>query len=550
MSLPQVSGRKRLISETDDAVLTPKKIRSQHFPPTPVSNRKPAPSSTPSSAPLPPSLTHILAAYNAIEDALIPALASTGVAAPTSDPVDPTKFNIASILTHMSIPYVSLDNLKRLVWLLEWDGESLDWKEPIREVAAPTDPDNPFVVPSAVANKNWIRGANGLIISQTTHLNRSISKRTDAYGIGIQVTMEKRAKAMSNMTMVTKWINAGDDRRAHVEQKLRTWVELHRKAARDPVKARSSRASSPTPVQIPSIPCATLPSLLPASVASTPSSLTRRLLRTPVKGTPVKALNLFQTPEPVTPSKNSIPFPTPGDTPSSSSEASGSVPSTPVKATPTRTPSTSRRDALRERIRQRSLSNNATPTKNRVAVTLGTDQDGNVKKKLVSAEELKRRCVLGRIEGIAECVSVMFASGTSSILSSHKKRIMRMDDVVRNVVKSAKSPLSDAEAIDAIDLLMDLCPTFIQCRVIDKERWIEMPSAPPRPPPSPGSSRRFPPSPGGLTQEDVEEELLSRKAGEGSPKKVRPVGLFSPEGKKVMSLRDVREKIRRELEKE
>ena len=104
-----------------------------------------------------------------------------------------------------------------------------------------------------------------------------------------------------------------------------------------------------------------------------------------------------------------------------------------------------------------------------------------------------------------------------------------------------------AEASDAIDLLMKLCPSFVVPRVIDRETWLEMPAAnwdlasvmksP---------TKRFPASPGAIRNEDIEEELLSRKPGEGSPKRIRA----NPRGRDFTSLRDVRERIRAELAKE
>lgn len=147
---------------------------------------------------------------------------------------------------------------------------------------------------------------------------------------------------------------------------------------------------------------------------------------------------------------------------------------------------------------------------------------------------------------------------------------------------------------------MSLCPTFVSPKIIDRERWLEMPSAvipapvfgpspvkeapvpnssipstPRKPkanisPPSPASpslrggtlaspsARRVPPSPGRmlpqspgsrLTKEEIEEELLSRLPGEGSPRRVRPA-LVGRDGKELMTLRDVRERIRRELEQD
>ena len=88
-------------------------------------------------------------------------------------------------------------------------------------------------------------------------------------------------------------------------------------------------------------------------------------------------------------------------------------PSTPVHqkgsnaATVPETPTTSRRQALYERVRQRSLT--ASPTKalsnNVMSGKLTRDQMLKL-----GQEEMRRRCLLGRLGGVAESVwmSVLF----------------------------------------------------------------------------------------------------------------------------------------------
>ncbi|KAG8899241.1 hypothetical protein FRB99_006842 [Tulasnella sp. 403] len=548
--LPVISGRKRLLSENDDNVLTPKKSRAAQLPITPNSSR------TTRTTRLPSQLQALLSAYITLEDALIPALASGGVAAPTPDKDDPQRMNIMNVLNHTNVPGVSLDNLKRLVYLLEWDAEK--GVSSTKAQLSFVEPDDPLGVPSTPRkpSKQWTRGGNGIVVSATTQLNRTTGRRSAVYGIGIQIQTEEtpKGKGRAGMHTVTRWLEDGETRKQMVEDKIYQWVEVHRKAARDSARVQRSRASSPTPVQIPSVPAADLPPLAtPASSAP------------PASASPVK--RLFQTPVKTPTRKSTIPFPTPEPTPmSAGSDVFDSVPSTPVKTnTPVTTSSTARRDALRERIRQRSLQNGGTPTRNRVSITVGTNSDGSAKTKVVGHEEMRRRCVLGRLEWVAECVASLFSNQTTGAgaLSTPRRRIMRMDEVVRVVVKSAKSPLSDA---------------FLTSRVIDRDTWLEMPAAiapvpspvkvpvtpsTPRktrfnPPTSPSPSsrivptspgRRFVGSPGsGLTKEEIEEELLNRKPGEGgSPKKVR-APVVGVNGQEVMTLREVRERIRKELE--
>ncbi|KAG8883038.1 hypothetical protein FRB97_007303 [Tulasnella sp. 331] len=565
-NLPVITGRKRVLSDGDDDVLTPKKARSK-VPPTPTSAKS-------RNVRLPTQLQHVHSAYIAIEEALIPALASNGVAAPTMDKTRPGLMNILHVLTHFTVPGLSLDNLKRLVYLLEWDHTSD--ATPRRPSQLPNaNLDDPFVAPGTSAD--WTRGGHGVVVSQTTHLNRSTGRRCAAYAIGIQIESDStpKGKGRVGMNTVTRWLERGSERKAMVELKLQRWVEVHKKAAREPFRMSSERATSPTPVQMPAIPMAILPSLTSASTSSPIKSPTK----SPVKRALISSA--FSTP-----TKSVVPFPTPDQTPDPvASSSTSSVPSTPQKDRDVRTPSTARRDALKERIRQRSLQTNGSPTKGSVVVTLGTEKDGTPREKLVSRQELKRRLVLGRLESIAECIASLLSGSRvgSSSNSPYKRKIMRLDEVVRVIVKSAKLPISEAEATEAVELLMSLCPTFVSPKIIDREMWLEMPTAvipapsfgpspikeassipstprkarpiaAPRSPSGPSlrsvtpssPSRRVPPSPGRLlpqspgsrlTKDELEEELMSRRVGEGSPRRVRPA-LVGRDGKELMTLRD------------
>lgn len=114
------------------------------------------------------------------------------------------------------------------------------------------------------------------------------------------------------------------------------------------------------------------------------------------------------------------------------------------------------------------------------------------------------------------------------------------------VVKSSRTPISagpslpilllatldlisiiTAEATESLRLLTDLCPEFLKSIIIDKSEWLQMAS----------SSAACPPSPS--AKWDNEEEVRKRKTGQGSPIRVKSG---------VVTLRDVKERIRRELE--
>ncbi|KAG8986170.1 hypothetical protein FRB90_004183, partial [Tulasnella sp. 427] len=363
-SVLSVSGRKRLLSETDDSVLTPKKIRAQ-LPPTPTSKRISTSAHTSTPTRLPSSLQPLLAAYESIEDTIIPSLATSGVAAPAVAPTDPRKMCIKNVLHHQSVPGLSVETLKRLVYILEWETEATFGTS---QLAPSLLEDDPFgggpMTPTKPrkAGTSWTRGGDsGIVISATTRLDHATGRRTPVYGIGIQM-VAGRGKSKD---FVLRWLDEAEDRKKAVEDKLRTWAKTQMKAAREATRVHKGRAESPTPVQLPPVPFADLPPLTapkPALGLATPS--------------PVKRGLLFQTPtKPKATAASSVPFPTPEQTPISATSNPVPVTPSPTKtAVNGSTPSTARRDALRERIRQKSLQNNGTPSKSRVAIMVtGSD---------------------------------------------------------------------------------------------------------------------------------------------------------------------------------
>lgn len=101
------------------------------------------------------------------------------------------------------------------------------------------------------------------------------------------------------------------------------------------------------------------------------------------------------------------------------SDASDSLPMTPVHQrganaeTAPSTPSTSRRQALYDRIRQKSIT--ATPTKAKSSEVAG----GKLSKEQIQKmgqEEIRRRCLLGRLGGVAESAWMSVESTRSFLL--------------------------------------------------------------------------------------------------------------------------------------
>ncbi|KAJ7179268.1 hypothetical protein C8R46DRAFT_1173643 [Mycena filopes] len=547
-SLQVSPKKKRCPPERDDNTTTPKRLRtagpsSRMTPSTKAGESRVVPE-------LPLHLSRLCTIHTGLQHALSHALA-TCAASPTSD-----TGIVRNVLNHVSLSTYSglsnqfqVDDLRRLCWIWEWDGKTLP--------SVTEEEDNPFV-DDRPPQKDWMRGAMGTVVSQTSHHSKVDGKRVPAYGIGIEVEMDIDKDMSGGMAAVARWTAAGETRRAAFRAKVNRWMKLH---------------DGVTPV--PQIPRADLPRL---SASTKVTSLTRTLASL----SPKSSLSPFKLPAPPSspsrsPSKSktaphqfAIPFPlasgsglkspTKGSvaipqTPSSRSNRSApeltprtpktslsealSQPSTPVHQrgataeTVPQTPTSSRRQALYERLRQRSLS--ASPTKAASSDVKGgkLTRDQILK---MGQDELRRRCLLGRLAGIAESVWMMFSTpalGSSVSTSPRKRRALPLSEVTASVVKSSPVPLSSAEAVDSLAMLAKLCPFFLKELTIAGEGWLEMPA------PSAGSNeggspskKSVPGSPGGVI--DSAEALLTR-----SPRRVK---------REAGGLREVREIIRKELE--
>jgi hypothetical protein len=288
---------------------------------------------------------------------------------------------------------------------------------------------------------------------------------------------------------------------------------------------------------------------LPMPVSAFPQTPSRRHNRFD----PARALLTPRTPS-VSPTRASAS----ASAAASSSPASVPFPSTPRHqtgpdaATAPPTPASSRRQALYDRVRTKSLT--ATPSKPARVFGPGggtspTKTTGAQMLKL-SQEELRRRVLLGRLGGVAESVWMLFAAGEGA---GARRRAMRpRAEVAAAVAKSSPVPVSAAEVGESLALLEGLCPWFVRAVAVDGEEWLEMPAPAPAlaTPASPAKAkekgkgadelpvplpRRVPPSPGRARgKAESAEEVLTR-----SPRSVRP---------QAGGLREVRERIRRELE--
>ncbi|KAH9943311.1 uncharacterized protein BXZ73DRAFT_87662 [Epithele typhae] len=473
-------------------------------------------------------------------------------------------------------------------------------------VAVDDEDENPFLEDAKPVEdakpKEWMRGGMGFVVSQTTHHVKSAATRVSVYGFGIEVEMDIDKDMKGGMAAVARWTADSETRRKELFVKLQKWSKLHSK---EPAIPRVPMADLPT---LPSAARpSNLTRLLASASPKSPSSSTilaapqppgspTRASRSPSKS-PTKTLRDFAVPFPVTPSSrlttphgtpttdrifktpttnrifktpstNRILFPkTPSSRHSTTSEASDprtptasktpslsgretptasddSVPSTPTHqrgpdavAVP-QTPTSSRRQALYERVRQRSLQN--TPTK---ADPTGASMSKDQLLRL-SQEEMRRRCLLGRLSGVADSVWMFFSNPMSSASvkpGTRKRRAMPVSEVATAVVKSSPVPLSLAEARESLEMLVKLCPFFIRQMDVGGEEWLEMPATSTD---ADGDDDKdvaapvvpaVPSSPGKLKARDESAVEVHTR----SPRRVK---------KEYGGLREVRERIRKELE--
>lgn len=584
--------KRKLVSSDDESTLTPKKLRNA--PPTPPKSAHKQ-SNRHTLLSLAPHLARLSAIQTALQHALSHALATCAVS-PSETGI------IRNVLNHMSVStYAGLttkfdvSDLKRLCWIWEWDGKTLP---KAKGNPKPVEEDNPFLDSNSTtsSSSDWIRSGMGLVISQTSHYSKAAGKRVPVYGLGIEVEMDIDKGMGGGMAAVARWTADTDRRRVEFHSKLQHWVNMH-------------RDSSPTP----DIPMADLPELPAQTIKA--SSLTRSLasaspkgaeiLKTMVPSSPTSPLKSetssikrstagpeFAIPFPVTdrrlkeasPTKSSLRFP---QTPSSHQRRSNplaglltpktparqrlesdsdSLPSTPVSQrgpkaeTAPPTPNSSRRQALYERIRLKSLT--ASPTKAKNADVAGGKLSRDQIQRM-GQEEIRRRCLLGRLGGVAESVWMLFSAtaGSTSAPTARKRKVLPTSQVAAAIIKSSPVPMSALEAAESLRLLTSLCPFFLRRFEVGNEEWFEMPpigsnsetfgsgetsGTPPRSsdgklaaPPSPGwklfgAASIPPPSPGSKGRMNSAEEVHIR-----SPRRVKW---------EAGGLREVREIIRKELE--
>ncbi|KAI0254924.1 hypothetical protein BJV78DRAFT_1279996 [Lactifluus subvellereus] len=575
--------KKRYLSDDeDDTTLTPKRLRTA--PPSPPktvkANRSKIASvseTVPDLSALPPHLLRLFTIQTALQHALSHALASSAVSPSAETGVLRNVLNHHSLNAYAGLTVkLDVDDLSRLCWLWEWEGDVI----PPTIKRSSQDDSNPFLEDPSTSQqpKEWTRGSMGFVISPTSHFSKTSKSRIPAYGVGIEVEIDLDKNMSSGMASVARWTADSEKRRQVVLSKFLRWVELHADAAQIPnlpmadlpqliVPNKPSKLTqllasaspkSPSSVKILSSP----PSPISPAKASR-ASRASPTLRSPQKGSsvlPGSGASLRHTPasSKVSASQsrplatNSVQFPktpsrrallddltglmtpkTPSVSPSKT-DPDHSLPSTPVHqrgsnaTTVPQTPTSSRRQALYERIRQKSLTNTPTKTPSKSKNIHGGKLSREQLLKL-SQEEMRRRVLLGRLEGVAESVWMLFSGpSTANVgLSARKRRALPASEVAAAVLKSSPVPMSTAEAQESLTILTSLCPFFLKPLDIDGQEWLEMPASA-----QTSTERLVPTSPG--SSRGKQDSVLIR-----SPRRVKKEG---------GGLREVRERIRREIE--
>ncbi|KAJ8086456.1 hypothetical protein PM082_005279 [Marasmius tenuissimus] len=564
--LPLSPKKKRCRPDSDLDTLSPKKMRIA--PPTPPTSPKKGASDDDIS--LPSHLTRLQTIQTALQHALSHALATCAVSPSSETGIVRNVLNHISLGTYTGLPtQFTTEDLRRLCWIWEWDGKT----DP-DALKGDDDDENPFADNPSTPLKDWTRGSMGFIVSAATHFSKAEGKRIPAYGLGIEVEMDIGQDMGGGMAAVARWTADAEARRRRFHDKLVAWNKLYIDQNNAPSIPLANLPQLSTPAKTSSL-TRMFASVSPKAVSSRtmsevlvpPSSPSRSSRR-------AKADDDFALPAPITPSsrasspskrtvimspqkpsilsspskrsiisnnKNTVLFPsTPSShlkkddsdepllsrAPTTSTMTLDGVPPTPSESgSVLATPTTSRRQALYDRIRQRSLS--ASPSKQRDGLTAKLSKDQMLK---ASQEEMRQRCLLGRLGGVAESVWMLFsapAGGGASTPSSRKRRALPKAEIATAVVKSSPVPISAAEANESLDMLAKLCPFFLKPLNITGESWLEMPAAKPGDPASPSKSSA-------TGNKDSVEDLVTR-----SPKRVK---------KEAGGLREVREIIRRELE--
>ncbi|KAK9762087.1 replication licensing factor Cdt1, partial [Basidiobolus ranarum] len=84
----------------------------------------------------------------------------------------------------------------------------------------------------------------------------------------------------------------------------------------------------------------------------------------------------------------------------------------------------------------------------------------------LSPEILSRKTMLSRIPAIADSINFIFTSS--------KKTVLRQGEVVRKIIESYKTPLSEAEVMDHLKLVSELAPKWLKLMPIGNSVMVKL----------------------------------------------------------------------------
>lgn len=161
----------------------------------------------------------------ALQHALSHALATCAVSPSSDTGIVRNVLNHYSLTTYTGLTTkFDVDDLSRLCWLWEWDGQTLP---DVKGKSKVDDDDNPFLDSQPTPQpKEWTRGSMGLVLSPSTHYLKTDGKRVPAYGIGVEVEMDIDKDMGGGMAAVARWTAEAEIRRADCRRKLGRWAEV------------------------------------------------------------------------------------------------------------------------------------------------------------------------------------------------------------------------------------------------------------------------------------------------------------------------------------
>ena len=259
--------------------------------------------------------------------------------------------------------------------------------------------------------------------------------------------------ARDGMTIVALWTSGVASRRREFTRRLKGW--LQRETDKGPPPTTDGAPPSPSRAFIPSVPLASLPAL--AHAAPT------------VPGTPSPSPHKIKPPAQLLPGATAPATPSAFTTPAAGPPAEGDTDVFgPVIITPKAKGIKGRRNAMMDRLRAKEAASASLPS---VPLPLGAaslrKHDSNAsatERRIQDAAALKKRSMLSRLPAVADVVWMLFDVG--------QKTNMRLLEAASAVAKSPGSGSSEGEAQEALKMLVQLCPGFLQLKVVGHQEWL------------------------------------------------------------------------------